>query len=153
MQIPQVKQFSFTRIFSFQMPAREDAQLSTFCLSKNKLRAFQSNPCLRFHILLEWLIEPRKTLYLCWLKNIVTSWIFFIFFCSSLSHVQLFATPRTILPGFSVHGILQARILEWAAIPFSRGSSRPRDRSQVSCITGRFFTGWATVESLFGGNV
>ena len=43
------------------------------------------------------------------------------------------------LPGFSFHGILQVRILEWIAIPFSRGSSRPRDGTLVSCITGRFF--------------
>ena len=43
-------------------------------------------------------------------------------------------------PGSSVHRILQARILEWVAIPFSRGSSQPRDRTQVSCIAGRFFT-------------
>ena len=47
------------------------------------------------------------------------------------------------LPGFSVHGILQARIPEWVAISFSRGSSWPRDRSWVSCITGRYFTVWA----------
>ena len=40
----------------------------------------------------------------------------------------------------TVHGILQARILEWVAIPFSRGSSQPRDRTQVSCIAGGFFT-------------
>ena len=43
-------------------------------------------------------------------------------------------------PGSSVHGSLQARILEWVTIPFSRGSSQPRDRTQVSCIAGRFFT-------------
>ena len=42
--------------------------------------------------------------------------------------------------GFSVHGILQARILEWVAISFSRGSSRPTDRTWVSCIAGGFFT-------------
>ena len=48
--------------------------------------------------------------------------------------------------GSSVHGILQARILEWVAISFSRGSSQPRGRTQVSCITGRFFTIWATWE-------
>ena len=45
------------------------------------------------------------------------------------------------------HGILQARIVEWVAILFSRGSSRPRDRIQVSCIAGRFFTCWATKEA------
>ena len=50
-------------------------------------------------------------------------------------------------PGSSVHGILQARILEWVAISFSRGSSWLRDRTWVSCITGRFFTIWATSES------
>ena len=49
-------------------------------------------------------------------------------------------------PGSSVYGILQARILEWVAIPFSRGSSRPRDRIWVSRIAGRFFTIWATGE-------
>ena len=44
-------------------------------------------------------------------------------------------------------GILQARILEWVAMPSSRGSSSPRDRTQVSCIAGRFFTVWATREA------
>ena len=51
------------------------------------------------------------------------------------------------LPGSSVHGILQARILEWVAFPFSRGSSQPKDRTQVSCIAGRFLTVWATREA------
>ena len=51
--------------------------------------------------------------------------------------------------GSSVHGILQARILEWAAIPFSRGSSRPRDRTQIFCIACRFFTVWATGDAPF----
>ena len=51
------------------------------------------------------------------------------------------------LPGFSVHGIFQTRILVWVAIPFSRGSSWPRDGTQVSCITGIFFTVWATREA------
>ena len=48
------------------------------------------------------------------------------------------------LPGFSIYGILQARILEWVTISFSRGSSRPRDRTQVSHIGGRCFNLWAT---------
>ena len=46
-------------------------------------------------------------------------------------------TPWTI---HTVHGILQARILEWVAFPFSRGSSQPRNRTQVSRIADRFFT-------------
>ena len=41
---------------------------------------------------------------------------------------------------YTVHGVLQAVILEWVAIPFSRGSSQPRDRAQVSHIAGGFFT-------------
>ena len=49
---------------------------------------------------------------------------------------------------YKVHGILQAIILEWVAFPFSRGSSQPRDWTQVSCIAGGFFTSWGTKEAL-----
>ena len=49
---------------------------------------------------------------------------------------------------YTVHGILQARILEWGAFPFSGGSSQPRDRTQVSRTAGGFFTSWATREAL-----
>ena len=55
----------------------------------------------------------------------------------SLSCVRLFA----------VHGMLQARTLEWVAFLISRGSSQPRDRTQVSCTAGGFFTSWATREA------
>ena len=48
--------------------------------------------------------------------------------------------------GFKDHGIFQARVLEWVAISFSRGSSQPRDRTQVSRIVGRRLTLWATRE-------
>ena len=48
---------------------------------------------------------------------------------------------------YTVHGILQARILEWVAVPFSRGSSQPRDQTQVSHIAGGFFTIWAPREA------
>ena len=56
--------------------------------------------------------------------------------------------PRTdySLPGFSVHGIFQVRILEWVAISFSRRSSRPREWTRVSHIVGRHFTVWTTRE-------
>ena len=50
-------------------------------------------------------------------------------------------------PGSSVHGILQAKMLEWVAMPFSRGSSQPRDWTWVSCIAGGFFIVWATREA------
>ena len=60
----------------------------------------------------------------------------------SFSRVQLFVTPWTI-----AHGILQARILEWVAFPISKGSSQPRNQTQVSHIAGGFFTSWATKEA------
>ena len=90
----------------------------------------------------------------------------------SLSHVRPSATPWTAafqappsmgfsrqeywsgvppmdcsLPGFSIHGIFQARVLEWIAISFSRGSSWPRNWTGVSCIAGTHFTLWATREA------
>ena len=55
--------------------------------------------------------------------------------------------------GYTVHGILQARILEWVAIPFSRGSSQPKNRTQVSCIVGGFFIRRATNPSSNTGDV
>ena len=64
-------------------------------------------------------------------------WLFFPWKWNLLSRVQLFLTPSTV-----VHGILQARILEWVAVPSSRGSSQPRDGTLVSHIAGRFFTSW-----------
>ena len=76
---------------------------------------------------------------------------FFLFWTSKNSrhvvHAQLLQSFPTLgncmdcsLPGSSIHGIFLARILEWVAIPFSRGSSWPRDWTHVSCIAGRFFT-------------
>ena len=58
---------------------------------------------------------------------------------SSFSHVRLCNPMDCSLPGSSVHGILQARILEWVAISFSRGSSQLRDQTRVSRIAGEFF--------------
>ena len=59
-----------------------------------------------------------------------------------LSCVRLSVTPWTV-----VHGILQARILEWVAFPFSRGSSQLREPTQVSCIAGGFYTTELTWEA------
>ena len=68
----------------------------------------------------------------------------------ALAKVNFEFFPRqAFLTGSSVHGILQARILEWVAISFSRWSSRPRDRTQISRIAGRFFTIWATRKAHF----
>ena len=67
----------------------------------------------------------------------------------SLSCVRLFATPQTVARQAPLSiGILQARILEWIAIPFSRRSFQPWNRTQVFHIPGVFFTIWATREVL-----
>ena len=64
---------------------------------------------------------------------------------NSISHsVMPDSLPDCSPPGSSVHRILQASILEWIAILFSRGSSQPRDWTPVSCTASRFFTVWAT---------
>ena len=71
----------------------------------------------------------------------VSSIYVFVCYTKSLQSGPTLCDPMDCsLPGSSVHGILQARILEWVVIPFSRGSSQPRDRTLVSCIAGRFFT-------------
>ena len=59
---------------------------------------------------------------------------------ASQSYPSLRDPIDSIPPGSSVHGILQVRILEWVAVPFSRGFSQPRGQTQVSCIAGGFFT-------------
>ena len=76
----------------------------------------------------------------CWLSHYSKLLVnnLFVFICNPMD-----CSP----PSSSVHGILQARILEWVAIPFSRGSSQPRDWTQVSCIGGRSFTIWAIMET------
>ena len=57
----------------------------------------------------------------------------------SLSRIQLLQPVDCSPPGSSVHGILQARIVDWVAISFSRGSTPPSDQTHISCIAGRFF--------------
>ena len=72
-----------------------------------------------------------------------------------LHRVWRFATPWTAAHQAPPSvGILQARILEWVAMPSSRGSSPPRDRTRVYCIAGGFFTVWATkVQRLISGDL
>ena len=67
--------------------------------------------------------------------------VFKLYFCRSFG-------SDSLRPCSSVHGILQARVLEWVAISFSRGSSWPRDWTWVFCIAGGFFTVWATLKLL-----
>ena len=67
---------------------------------------------------------------------------------SHFCHVRLFNPVFYSPPGSSAHGLLQASILKWVVMPFSRGSSQTLDRTQVSCTAGRLFTFWATKEAL-----
>ena len=60
--------------------------------------------------------------------------------CACMLIAQLCNPMDYGLPGSAVQGILQARILEWVAISYSRGSSLPRDQTHICCIAGRFFT-------------
>ena len=87
--------------------------------------------------------------------NAATTATIYTYTCVCAKSLQLCLTlcnPRDCSSlGSSVHGILQARILEWEAIPFSRGSSRPRDRAQSlmsPALVGRFFTSSTTWDSL-----
>ena len=64
----------------------------------------------------------------------------------SLSRIQLLKPVDCSPPGSSVHGILQARIVDWVAISFSRGSTPPSDQTHISCIAGSLFC-WATREA------
>ena len=78
----------------------------------------------------------------CW------SWLLTAVLCLVSQSCLTLCDPMVCsLPGSSVHGILPARILDWVAYPFSRGSSQPKDQTGVSCIAGGFFTCWATREA------
>ena len=75
------------------------------------------------------------------LRNIMLAGTKHMRMCLVAQSCQSLCDPRDCSPlGSSVHGILQARILEWVAILFSRRSSQPMDQTQVFCFAGRFFT-------------
>ena len=103
------------------------------------LQVLHINKIIQYLFCCVWLISLSimflSICSMCW--NLIPFWKW-----KSLSPVWPFATA------WSVHEIFQARILEWVAFPFSRGSSQPRDSTQVSRIAGRFFTNWAIREAL-----
>ena len=86
---------------------------------------------------------PKDVLFYACIKELSSSSLV----CVSHSVVFDSLRPLELSMGFSVYGILQARILKWIAIPFSRGTSQPRNWNLVSCMAGRFFTVWATGKS------
>ena len=112
--------------------------------------------------ILEWVVSPfsrgssqprNRTGVSCIPSGFLTSWATREAQLTFMKKVKMLVAqscltlrnPMDYTPlGFSVPRILQARILEWVAISFSRGSSQPRDWTQISCIAGRFFTIWPT---------
>ena len=110
-----------------------------------------------FHFIIQYLIRDRYSYFsnCCWELKVQCWRNLFMIRSQSVSEVaQSYPTLcnpiNCSLPGSSIHGIFQARVLEWVAISFSRGSSQPRDQTQVSHIAGRHFTIWATRVSLYG---
>ena len=105
-------------------------------LSKYKeTSTYQTRKSLRFKKEVEWIPQEKKSKKMEDLGGIIKTVI-----------VKVTRSCPTLCDpvGYTVHGILQARTLEWGAFPFSRGSSQPRDWTHVSRIAGRFFTSWAT---------
>ena len=100
---------------------------------------------------LTWLFDIQRILKteILWQAHMVAKLGLNCFLCYSLNQsCPNFCDPIDCSPpGSSVHGVLQARILEWVAIPFSRESSQPKCWTWVSCLVGRRFTVWATKES------
>ena len=130
---------------------QSDQSSCLFCLlfSKGIFRRKQSDrPCLNQMAQQHHQQEHRLTLgLLIWCsKYLVTTWASQVALSEWVKVAQSCPTPCDPVDCI-VHGILQARILEWVAFPFSRGSSQPRDRTQVSHITGKFFPSWATREA------
>ena len=96
-------------------------------------------------------VRHVQALYTACLSSLRGKNILYIRLTVCVSHSVLSDSLRLhdcSLPDSSVHGLLQARILEWVAIPFSRGSFQPRDRIWVSCTAGIYFTIWASRETL-----
>ena len=108
------------------------SQISLWWWLHNSVNALK---CSELYIFNEWII---------WYVNCISIKLHKVKMLVAQSCLTLCDPIDCSPPGSSVHGILQARILVWVAIFCSRGSSRPRDRTQVSCVAGRFFAAWAT---------
>ena len=121
------------------------------CLRRRKCYPFYFTNCFRKQtsLALAILVSPQQELFsiLSVIKEMIDIWA-----CRKVkvlntdSCLTLCNPMDCSLPGSSVHGMLQARTLEWVAISSSKGSSQPRDQTQVSSTAGRFFTIWATWE-------
>ena len=122
-------------IISFQENIRPHKNVSTDVHSSS---VHKSQKVETTQIFIHWTSAKMRHVHIMeWkVKVLLSQWCLTI--CSPMDYSS---------PGSSVHGILQARILEWGAIPLSRGSSWPRNQTQVSHTVGRFSTVWATREA------
>ena len=116
--------------------------LCSFCCKVNRLYTYNNQHIL--HYFSTWVITNykmfiNKDVYIFKRHNACT-WIDYWMKAKVTQSCLTLYDPT----GYTVHGILQARIQEWVAVPFSRRSSQPRDPTQVSCTAGGFFTSWAT---------
>ena len=113
-------------------------------------RGKKVNFVIHLQIEIKWVF--RHVFRACLFSSTIKPVCVYVCVCLCILVAQLYPTLCDPMdcssPGSSVHGVLQARILEWVATPFSRGSSQHRDRTQVSHMAGRFFTVWATTEAL-----
>ena len=126
------KNISVQSLYSL-LPQMTFTLFSVFCIKKKKksvLLPVSSSTCRELEAAtLSWQVKSNQ--WFC--RQVVSD-----------SRGSIACSP----PGSSVHRISQARILEWVASSFSRGSSRPRDQTLVSCTAGGFFTDWATRKSV-----
>ena len=118
--------------------------LSKNMLYKNKYCCLLINTCRLSNLdsIPQWLVNPNN----CASVSSAMSSIH-LAMCALSVIPTLYNSMDCSSPGSFVHGILQARILEWIAVPFSKGSSPPRDQTQLSCLAGRFFSIRATREA------
>jgi len=111
-----------------------------FCVGQNPKNSIKNNTELLWHL--------SKNPWEC-PSNPSRVWSWQCMYVLVTQSCRTLCNPMNCSPsGSSVHGLSQARILKWFAIPFTRGSSWPKDWTQVICIAGRFFTVWATWEAL-----
>ena len=123
-----------TNTFSFLLSAAKETPLKMEIFLKNVNVSYKSITSAWFSEFSPCLLFLRRWAAL----NIIPMTHFGGKVCSPAIHLLSMCVLVTRLPGSSVHGILQARILEWVAIPFSRRSYWPRDWTQISHIAGRF---------------
>ena len=134
---------TMTQFFNIVQYKNKNASVSLSCWLKKKgsknLKEGSN------HWQLEILSKIRES-FILWMRAFkeAPEWVTEV----AQSHPTLCDPMDCSLPGSSLHGILQARVLEWVAISFPRGSSWPRDQTWVSGIPGRHFNLWATREAL-----